>query len=113
MKNSIETIGNRIRDLLVYSEVPQPTAPPRAFFHISNALLSTIIQSRQYVLGYWQHSSAVITGNVSTISGTVFFFFFRSPFPMTTAVVCSVLLNKSVLADLLRRLFVVEENRPS
>jgi hypothetical protein len=73
MENSIETIGNRIRDLLFCSAVPQPTAPPRAPFHIlSNALLSTIIQSRQYVLGYWQHSSALITGNVSTISGRVF-----------------------------------------
>jgi hypothetical protein len=30
MKNSIDTIGNRNRDLPVCSAVPQPTAPPRA-----------------------------------------------------------------------------------
>jgi hypothetical protein len=30
MKNSNDTIGNRIRDLPVCSTVPQPTAPPRA-----------------------------------------------------------------------------------
>jgi hypothetical protein len=29
MKNSIDTIGNRIRDLQASSAVPQPTAPPR------------------------------------------------------------------------------------
>jgi hypothetical protein len=30
MKNSIDTIGNRTRDLPTCSAVPQPTAPPRA-----------------------------------------------------------------------------------
>jgi len=30
MKNSNDTIGNRIRDLPACSAVPQPTAPPRA-----------------------------------------------------------------------------------
>jgi hypothetical protein len=30
MKNSSDTIGNQIRDLLAYSAVPQPTAPPGA-----------------------------------------------------------------------------------
>jgi hypothetical protein len=30
MKNSNETIGNRTRDLLACSAVPQPIAPPRA-----------------------------------------------------------------------------------
>ena len=29
MKNSIDTIGNRTRDLPICSAVPQPTAPPR------------------------------------------------------------------------------------
>jgi hypothetical protein len=29
MKNSNDTIGNRARDLLTCSAVPQPTAPPR------------------------------------------------------------------------------------
>jgi len=29
-KNSIDTIGNRTRDLPACSAVPQPTAPPRA-----------------------------------------------------------------------------------
>ena len=32
MKNSIDTIKNRSRDLPVCSAVPQPTAPPRAPF---------------------------------------------------------------------------------
>jgi hypothetical protein len=30
MKNSIDTVGNRTRDLLTCSAVPQPTAPKRA-----------------------------------------------------------------------------------
>jgi hypothetical protein len=30
MKNSSDTIGNRTRDVLACSAVPQPTAPPRA-----------------------------------------------------------------------------------
>jgi len=30
MKNSIDTIGNRTRDLPIYSAVPQTTVPPRA-----------------------------------------------------------------------------------
>ena len=30
MKNSSDTLGNRIRDLPACSAVPQPTAPPRA-----------------------------------------------------------------------------------
>jgi hypothetical protein len=30
MKNSNDTIGNRTRDLLACSAVPQPTVPPRA-----------------------------------------------------------------------------------
>jgi len=30
MKNSNDTIGNRNRDLLAFSAMPQPTAPPRA-----------------------------------------------------------------------------------
>jgi len=30
MKNSIDIIGNRTRDLPVCSSVPQPTVPPRA-----------------------------------------------------------------------------------
>ena len=30
MKNSGDTIGNRTRDLLTCSAVPQPTAPPRS-----------------------------------------------------------------------------------
>jgi len=33
MKNSNDTIGNRTRDLLAFSAVPQPTAPPRAPYY--------------------------------------------------------------------------------
>jgi hypothetical protein len=44
-------------------------ATTSSFHLLSNALLTTIVRSRQYVLGYWQHSSAPITGNVSSISG--------------------------------------------
>ena len=32
MKNSNDTIGNRTRDLLTCSAVPQPTAPPRSLY---------------------------------------------------------------------------------
>jgi len=35
MKNSIDTIGNRTRDLPTYSAVPQPNALPRAPTNIS------------------------------------------------------------------------------
>jgi len=34
MKNSNDTIGNRTRDLLACSTVPQPTVPPRAPIYI-------------------------------------------------------------------------------
>ena len=34
MKNSNDTIGNRTRDLLTCSAVPQPTAPPRYPFSL-------------------------------------------------------------------------------
>ena len=33
MKNSNDTIGNQTRDLRAFSEVPQPTAPPRTKHH--------------------------------------------------------------------------------
>jgi len=33
MKNSNDIIGNRTRDLLACSAVPQPTAPPHTPFH--------------------------------------------------------------------------------
>ena len=41
MKDSNDTIGNRTRDLLTCSAVPQPTAPPQ-----SQALLSGVLNSR-------------------------------------------------------------------
>jgi hypothetical protein len=34
MKISIDTIGNRTRELPAFSAVPQPTVPPRALFYI-------------------------------------------------------------------------------
>ena len=34
MKNSSDTIGNRTRDLLACSAVPEPTAPPRASWYL-------------------------------------------------------------------------------
>ena len=34
IKNSSDTIGNRTRDLLASSAVPQPTAPPRAPYSV-------------------------------------------------------------------------------
>jgi len=36
MKSSNDTIGNRTRDLPVFSAVPQPTAPPRDPPHVCN-----------------------------------------------------------------------------
>jgi hypothetical protein len=41
MKNSDDTIGNRIRDFPACSPVPQPTAPPRG------PLLSTVPNTKQ------------------------------------------------------------------
>jgi hypothetical protein len=43
MKNSIDTIRNRTRDLLACSAVPQPTAPPRAPSSSSSSSSSIII----------------------------------------------------------------------
>ena len=34
MKNSSDTIGNRTRDLLACSALPQPSAPPRAPYNV-------------------------------------------------------------------------------
>jgi hypothetical protein len=37
MKNSIDTIGNRTRDLPTCSSLPQPTASPRSAIHVSSS----------------------------------------------------------------------------
>ena len=43
MKNSSnDTIGNRTRDLLTCSAVPQPTAPPRSPLHVILFIFRTI-----------------------------------------------------------------------
>jgi hypothetical protein len=46
MKNSNDIIGNRTRDLLVSSAVPQPTVPPRApvywLIYLTNTPFTTI-----------------------------------------------------------------------
>ena len=34
MKNSVDTVENRTRDLPTCSAVPQPTAPPRALNYV-------------------------------------------------------------------------------
>ena len=41
MKNSNDTIGNRTRDFLTCSAVPQPTAPPRAHIDVYIHLLNS------------------------------------------------------------------------
>jgi hypothetical protein len=38
LKNSSDSIGNRMRDLPAYSAVPQPTAPPRTLYSIGVSL---------------------------------------------------------------------------
>jgi hypothetical protein len=57
MKNSDDTIGNRSRDLLPCSVMPQPTAPPRA-------PLATLINP-VYVWSWFfeKPSSTIITPN--------------------------------------------------
>jgi hypothetical protein len=47
MKNFKDTIGNRTRDLLAGSTVPQPTAPPAAcpILHICNCCYAVYIAS--------------------------------------------------------------------
>jgi hypothetical protein len=57
MKNSIETIGNRTRDLPVCSTVPQPTASPRVLWW-SNKVFS--------------ETSRVHSGSKSQVSSTSF-----------------------------------------
>jgi hypothetical protein len=47
MKNSNDTIGNRTRDLLVFSEMPQPTAPPRV--PTTNWVLNPEVASSSFV----------------------------------------------------------------
>ena len=39
MKNSNDTIGNRTRDLLACSAVPQPTTAPWEYYHRGNYFL--------------------------------------------------------------------------
>jgi hypothetical protein len=39
MKNFIDTVWNRNRDLLALSSVPKPTAPSREFLHTASANL--------------------------------------------------------------------------
>jgi hypothetical protein len=51
MKNSIDTIGNRTRDVPVCSPVPQPTAPPAAcpkmdYSSINNRVLGRIFRPK-------------------------------------------------------------------
>jgi hypothetical protein len=38
LKNSSHIIGNRTRDFLACSSFPQATAPPRAYFNVTNAI---------------------------------------------------------------------------
>ena len=45
MKNSSDTIGNRIRNLPACSAVPQPTAPPRTSSDRKEVLLSLLCQT--------------------------------------------------------------------
>jgi len=44
MKKSIDTIGNRTRDLPACSTVPQPTVPPRVVFLFTNLLVSVHLE---------------------------------------------------------------------
>ena len=51
MKNSSHIIGNRTRDLLACSAVPQPTAPPRAhvfIFYLSPPNVSSAVKIMLY-----------------------------------------------------------------
>jgi hypothetical protein len=50
MKNSIDTIGNRTRDLPACSAVPQPTAPPRTPVYVSRFLYIRIHVLCKYVV---------------------------------------------------------------
>jgi len=44
MKNSNDTIGNRPRDFLACSAVPQPTAPPRAPVKYTVNFISSVLR---------------------------------------------------------------------
>ena len=61
MKNSNDTIGNRTRDLLPCSAVPQPTAPPRlllqetdfqvmAGYFVCTGAQSSLMCSKRFIL---------------------------------------------------------------
>ena len=53
MKNSNDTIGNRIRDLLICRAVPQPTALPRAP-HKLHIFPNPVGYSKLFVKVLWQ-----------------------------------------------------------
>jgi hypothetical protein len=67
MKNSSDTIGNRIRDVPVCSAVPQPTAPPRTplkvntiLYQISSWATPASIPLKilvLYAISYYQYSN--------------------------------------------------------
>jgi len=64
MKNSNDTIGDRIRDLPVCSAVPQPTAPPRAPCRLlkeGTNTTHTYRSSSQYIIIYKSLHDAHIT----------------------------------------------------
>ena len=49
MKNSIDTIGNRTRDLPASSAVPQPTTAPRAHYSVLRARTRVCVCMCMYV----------------------------------------------------------------
>jgi len=65
MKNSNDTIGNRIRDLPACSAVPQPTAPPRASYRIIPTSINVIntnnLYSSWFVMGHTKFGTAKIS----------------------------------------------------
>ena len=65
MKNSNDTIGNRIRDLPTCSAVPQPTALPRAPNNVSRQTEAIIAMRKESLQGHSRRRK------INTISGDV------------------------------------------
>ena len=73
MKNSNDTIGNRTRDLLTCSAVPQPTAPPRSPppFVITPSLLEQKVMFRVCTRGRFEHCTGVTSERCSDLPHSI------------------------------------------
>jgi hypothetical protein len=68
IKNSNDTIGNRTRDLPVFSAVPQPTAPPRAPHLLSTETNRLVCNTLSFGDYFPSFQIIIMTSNVGSSS---------------------------------------------